>query len=327
MNKSVLITGATGFVGGHTAEAYLRAGWRVTILVRDPGRAGWLAELGATVVTGDITQPAVVKSALDEIHCVVHCAGLTKARTVGDYYRVNAVATETLIQAACVAGVQKFVHCSTLAVSGPATPENPATESDIPVPITDYGKSKLAGEEAVRSAGNRIQWVIIRPPAVMGPRDEQFLPLFRAMHRWRIYPVFGDGSQRYSMIYVLDLANLLVICGTMESNFAETFFTANDESLNWTEAAQVISSVMGHKLRALKIPKFAAVSASFIAEFAASIERKPALLSRQKLREILSPGWVCSPAKLRTRLGFSCQFSNRDMLSETYAHYLRAGRL
>ncbi|HEY3294206.1 MAG TPA: NAD-dependent epimerase/dehydratase family protein [bacterium] len=327
MTRRVLITGGTGFLGSHTVEKYLAAGWTVRALVRNPAKLGWLEKLPIEVAYGTLTDPASLAEAVKDCDVVVHCAGLTKAVQASEYFRINADATRQLTQLAAKSGVRRLVLCSSQAAAGPSSPGKPAREDDVPAPISDYGRSKLAGERAVIDAAGGMEWIVIRPPSIIGPRDEQFVPLFRGVVRYGIYPRFGTARRRYSFAGVHDVARALRVAGEAEQGANTIYFVAHDEALDWGEAAAIIAGFAHRKVRPLLLPECVVRIVGSLADRYASLSGKPQLLSGDKFREILAPEWRCSVEKIRSAWGFTCTWSREQTLRETYESYRNSGLL
>jgi nucleoside-diphosphate-sugar epimerase len=327
MNRRVLVTGGTGFVGSHVVEAYLSAGWSVRALVRNPARAAWIRSLPIDIVLGSFADGASLRSALNEVQVVVHCAAVTKTTRRNEYYRVNAEAVQQLAAAAVVAGVGRFVLCSSHAASGPAQDGVASHESDPPHPLSDYGKSKLEGEQLLKRFAKQMEWVILRPPSVIGPRDQQFVPLFRAVARYGVYPKLGAGNQRYSFVYVKDLARVLLLAGETARRVNEVYFVANDEPLDWQMAAGLIAGFANRRPRAVAIPAVVARGLGRLNDMLASISGRPALVSSDKVQEMLAAGWICSTEKIHAAWDFSCNYTTSEALRETYEFYRQTNRL
>ena len=178
---------------------------------------------------GALNDPASLDAALRGVTHVIHCAGCTKALRPSEFHTVNHAGTRNVVEAVNrqPGQIQRFVHVSSLAAGGPATAVRPAREDDPPRPVSEYGRSKLAGEEEVRRAG-KAEHVIVRPPAVYGPRDEAFLPLFQAV-KAHLLPSFGGGRQALSLVYVKDLAEAIVTCLTHPSAGGKIFYVTSPE--------------------------------------------------------------------------------------------------
>jgi dihydroflavonol-4-reductase len=328
MKGTVLLTGGTGFVGSHLAEEMVRAGWRVRALVRKPDRLRWLAGIDAEIAKGDVQDPSSLPQALKGVDLVIHCAGLTKANTRREYMSANGDGTRALVQASIESGVRRFVFCSSQAAAGPSTSERPRVEEDPPEPLTDYGASKLEGEKAVREADGDLEWVVLRPSAIFGPRDSQFLPIFRTVTKLRRYPVFGSDERHYSWIYVRDFVAALTTVAEVEKGLDETYFVGSEQPTTWREVSQITASVRGIDIRPFPtIPLPVLKAAARLCEWAAQLQGQAALFNRQKLAEITAPGWVVSSEKIFRALGFRCQISLEDAVSETVGWYEEQGLL
>ena len=187
---SVLVTGATGFTGGHLARHLLQAGERVAVLVRpsSEARAAALKEAGADVRVADLSDAAAVAAAAQGCEVVYHIAATYREAGQGDaaYTRVNVDGTRHVLEGALSAGVRRVVHCSTGGVHGhiehpPANETAPYTPGDV------YQRTKLEAEELARSFGlrHRLEIVIARPIGIYGPGDLRFLKMFRGIARGR----------------------------------------------------------------------------------------------------------------------------------------------
>ncbi len=320
----VLITGGTGFVGSHAVEEFVRAGWTVRLLIRNPRRLIWSSDYPIETVVGVLTDDHALDVAVKDCDVVVHCAALTKARFPAEYYEINAAATGKLVHAARTNGVRRFVFCSTQAAAGPSDGINPTVESDSPQPISDYGRSKLEGERFVCDNSGEMQWIILRPPSVLGPRDEQFVPLFRAVARYGVYPKFGSGEQQYSYIGVQDLTRALRTAAEADMGINNTYFVANPDSVRWKDIAEDIARLAGRNVRPIILSSPLLSAMAFVLETIAVLRNKPALLNREKIAEIMAPAWVCSSEKFRKTMGFACESSREDVLRTTYEAYRSA---
>ncbi len=328
MKGTALVTGGTGFVGSHLIEALSEAGWTVRALVRRPDKLRWLEGLPAEIIKGDVQNPDSLPEALRGVELVIHCAALTKANTRNEYMQANADGTRTLLYSSIQAGVRRFIYCSSQAAAGTGTLTQPRVEEDTPEPLTDYGVSKLAGEIEIQKEADNIEWIILRPPALFGPRDEQFFPLFRGIKKIHRYPVFGREERSYSWIYVRDLVSALRIAAETDIGLRQVYFVAHETPSTWQEMSQISGELLNISVRPLpSIPLTLLKGVALVCEMGARVRRKAALFNRQKLAEIAAPGWVVSSEKITRELGFHCQFNLRESLSETLEWYKEQGWL
>jgi nucleoside-diphosphate-sugar epimerase len=218
-----LVTGATGFIGWHLAERLREEGWHVRALVR-PETVGSLprgVERVMARLSADEIAPAL---ATDEV--IFHLAGVTRARDRAAFLAANGAATGEVAKAARRAGA-RLVYVSSQAAGGPGTREQPRREADIDEPCSHYGESKLAGEKAVRETEG-LRWIILRPVAVYGPRDRDFLTLFR-LASFGLFPVLGSPATPYMLVHVDDLVSLVVRAATTAAAEHETLFLAHPD--------------------------------------------------------------------------------------------------
>src|ERR1700733_10990284 len=184
----VLVTGASGFLGGHVAEALSARGDRVRALVRKTSKREHLAKLeNVELFEGSIEQQERVQAAVDGVDAIVHCAGIVKARDADEFFMVNVGGTSNLVEAArqCGKDIKRFVQVSSLEACGPSANGEPVP-ADQENPVTSYGRSKLAAEKVVLSAKDDIPVVILRPAAIYGPcaaieRRQMFADFERAL--------------------------------------------------------------------------------------------------------------------------------------------------
>jgi len=273
---------------------------------------------------GDLESGAGLAEAVRGVDTIIHLAGVTKARTIADYDRGNAVATANLLRAA--GNVERFVHVSSLAAAGPSPADRPLTETDEPRPVSHYGRSKLAGEQAVRRSPLAERTVIVRPPVVYGPRDRDVLQMLRTVARGWMAKI-GAAPRRFSHIYVGDLVDGLIAAADCAGAGGQVFYLANAAPVSWDEFGSVAARLMGRKLRTVAIPEKAAYGLGLCAEWGTRLSGKPGILSRDKVREACCAGWVCDPGRARRELGFCAPTGLEEGLRRTLDWYKEAGWL
>jgi dihydroflavonol-4-reductase len=319
----ILVTGGTGFIGGHLVDRLVAQGRAVRCLVR---ASSSIAGLPSTIelAHGDLDSGAGLAEALRGIDTVIHLAGVTKARVPADYDRGNRAATAQLIRAA--GDVRRFVHVSSLAAAGPSRGDRALTEDDPPQPVSLYGRSKLAGEQAVRQSPVSARAVIVRPPVVYGPRDRDVFEMIRAVARgWMVQ--IGRAPRRFSLIYVGDLVDGLIAAADHEGAAGQVFYLAHAAAASWAEFGNAVARLMGRSVRTLAIPETAAYALGWCAERWTSLSGKPGILSRDKVTEACCAGWVCDPGRACRQLGFCAATGLDDGLRLTLNWYKEAGWL
>jgi nucleoside-diphosphate-sugar epimerase len=246
----VLVTGATGFTGGHLAQDLASRGHQVRALVRDPARAAGLKSSpaspggGIDLATGDMRDAASMAAALRDVEVVYNIAALYREAGLPDdsYFAVNARAVAALIGAASAAGARRVVHCSTVGVHGDVG--TAIADEDAPFAPGDvYQQSKVEGERLAREAEqrHRIEVVIARPTGIYGPGDRRLLKLFRGVRRRR-FVYLGDGRISYHLTYVEDVAEGLRLCGEVAQAAGRTYIIGGPQTPTLQEIVEAIAA-------------------------------------------------------------------------------------
>ena len=336
--QPVLVTGASGFIGRYLVRRLIEAGYRVSCLVRVTSSIDELRSAGAQLITGDVTDQASIEQALaaSEARIVFHLAGLTKSLRAEDFLRVNAGGVES-IAAACVGCADKpvLVVVSSLAAAGPCAIGQPRVESDAPMPVSAYGCSKLAGEQAAARYAGVVPISIVRPPVVFGAGDRSTLEMFRPIARWGIHAVPGGGERRFSLIHAADLVEGLLLAAEKGERLQPNgspgqgiYFIAADDSPTYAELGQAMAAALGKKhATVVHLPGPLVKLAGLCGDAMGRIRRRPGWVNSDKMAEALAGSWMCSSAKARRQLGWSPAAALVEHLYETAQWYRNAGWL
>ncbi len=322
MNK-VLVTGGSGFVGSNIVDALLGRGVGVRALVRRNSDLSFLKNPEIELAFGDVTDTASLQQAVAGVQGIVHCAGLTKARSLDQYLDVNLGGTERLLKA-CLSlktRPERIVCLSSLAAFGPSLNGSPLREDDAPYPVSDYGRSKLEGQRCAQSFMGSLSISVLIPPAVYGPRDKDIFVYFK-LAKLGVAPFLGGSERLLSLLYVADLARAAVECLLRGEAGGRSYFVDDGEIQTWKRLAGVISEVMSRKLLPITVPAPAARCLAFIVEASSRIRRRAPLLGTQKMTELLQPAWICASDRIRAELGFQSQYPLRRGLETSYRWYL-----
>ncbi len=316
-----LLTGGTGFIGSHLAEFLLDEGDEVFALVRDPHNLKWLKGLNIHLLKGDLLS---IPSLPSDINLVFHVAGLTNSSDVADYYTVNQQGTASLFKSIHDQKIlpKKIICLSSLAAGGPSFDGKPVKESDVPHPITPYGKSKLMGEAEALKFKEVYPIVILRAPAVFGPRDKDFLQYFKWIKRGAL-PAIGSKQRYMSLCYVKDLIRAFYLCSQKEQESGEIFNIGNQNPCNYDEFGELAGQAIGKKLKKVKIPIPIGYLVALIADIAGRINKKPSILNLGKFKQMKQRGWIADMKKAREKLSFQPQYSLQDAIQETINWYLK----
>ncbi len=326
--KTVLVTGATGFIGGNLVHALVQRGYSVTCLVRAYGDTRSLQKLPVRLVHGSLEDAASIRNAVKGARVIFHIAGLTKAPNRNKFFLVNRNGTATLLEilSETVPGPDRFVHASSLAAAGPSALDRPLTEEDTPMPVSWYGESKLAAEEEVRKYANAFPVTILRPSAVYGPGDKDIYMIFRMLQRGCLFTP-GRFTRQFSLIHVGDLVHAFIQAGESNVPSGDVFFISRPEIHTWEEVGIEIARALGKKYRRFSFPKWLALTAGAAGDFYSLLSGKTAVLNKQKVRELLQPSWTCNSFKAKTALGFNPAIELRVGIRETVQWYRRQGWL
>jgi dihydroflavonol-4-reductase len=326
--RNVLVTGATGFVGGNLVEALLRKRYSVTCLVRNSSSTRSLQKQNVRLVVGELNDPASLRIAAQGIQAVYHVAGLIKAAKREQYFRVNQLGTRLLLEvlAETNPGLSRFVHISSLAAAGPSQGEHGLTEEDKTNPVSWYGESKLKSEEEVLRFSKVFPTTILRPSAVYGPQDRETLLIFRMIKQGCLFTP-GRFIRRFSLIHVNDLTDACIKAGEGNSPSGEAYFISRPEIYTWEDVGRTIAHKLGKRYRQIAFPKWVAVTIGLAGDLWAAATGLPATLNSQKVKELLQPSWVCNPSKAQAVLGFCPAIDLERGMNETVRWYLSQGWL
>jgi nucleoside-diphosphate-sugar epimerase len=329
-----LVTGASGFVGSHLVERLVDRGYRVRVLLRRSSKLRWVRGLPVELAYGDIRDKASIAGACLGVQNAFHFGALTTATTEGEFFAANEGGTQNLAEALAERGEPGgfVVHCSSQAAGGPAIAtasqrEPIKTETDPDLPITPYGRSKLAAEQALTAIAEqtgRFRVVSLRPSAVYGPRDSAILPFFRFVKMGLLILTAPEGA-RFSMVHVSDLVAAAVRAA--ESGAQGHYYVTDGEAHSWEEVGRVSSELMDSTVRAVRVPLSASLALAWIRETIGRISGRAPIVTRWKVREMQQPHWVCSSEKARGDWDFEPQISLEEGLEGTLSWYRENGWL
>jgi len=330
--RLIALTGATGFLGSHIADALLARGYRVRASIRRTSSLRWLEGKPVETRLTDLGDPDDCTEFMAGASGLIHNAGVVIGPDEEAYHRGNVATTAALIEAAKRQWDKRqwgdadsppgFVLVSSLAAHGPAGLDHPAVESGFCRPLTGYGRSKLAAELMLSEPGLPFRSVVLRPPSLYGPRDKEFLPLIKAaLKGWTIRP---GSLQGLSLVDGRDAAAAAV--ALLEHPRALGAYFVDDGHLGYSfdELAAVLAEVAGRTVRTLRIPLWVMKTASFL--IGRGAVHSP-VLNRDRIHDLDAPGWVCDGSRLVEETGFRPQRSAAVGLAETLAFYREEGWL
>ena len=304
MTQRIAVTGASGFIGRHLVE-HLAARDTQVIAVRRP------------------FEPQMLAEALRGADAVVHLAGVVSALRDEDYIAANVEGTRAVAAAAQALGVP-VIHVSSLAAAGPASPRAPRSEDDPPAPINAYGRSKLAGEHALKAIDG-LRWTILRPGVVYGPRDRALLPLFRFAVKG-FMPLVGRADAAYTFIHVSDLVRAITAAVDSPPT-GDTIFAGHARPVTTRGLLECVRAATGSRAPLIRVPMLLTRVAASAGDLAGALTGRPALINSRRYVELASEGFVCRVDRLRDRLGIVAAIDLDEGLAAAAAWYRRVGWL
>lgn len=336
----VLITGANGFVGARLAAELVRRGDEVTCLVRTTSRLDRLKGDGFRLAYGDVTDPASLVAPTAEQDYVFHVAGRIKALRPRQMYEVNEEGTRNVI-AACAEQPRPpvVVSVSSLAAAGPSPRGRLRMPEDPLCPVSHYGMSKRRGEMAAEQFADRVPITILRPAIVFGEWDPVSFELFRIPARSRLHTVPGYLPNRFSIIHVDDLVEVMLRAAERgrrlppPGNRGKTpctqgyYFAASPEHPTYYQLGRLVARALGHWVGILPFPTMAVWLVATCGEMIGQIRRRPLFLDLDKAREATAGSWACSPQAVLGELGMTFPHSLLDRMRQTVRWYREQGWL
>lgn len=301
MTRIVAMTGATGFVGAETLDQLTAAGFEVRALARRTQNE----RAHVTWVAGSLDDPVALDTLMTGADIVLHIAGVVNAPDRAGFEAGNGTGTANVIAAMKRASLTRLIHVSSYAARQPE--------------LSDYCWSKHLAEEHVRASG--LDWTMVRPPAVYGPRDTEFREVLRVA-RHGLLPVPSVG--RASLIHVSDLARVLVaLCSKAGDRYSGALWEVDDGAsggLSHKELAAAIGRALGRRIIALPVPQAALMT---IAKADRLVRGSGAKLTPDRVRYMCYPDWVVDPAKRPPVDFWAPQISYDKGLAEIAASFKR----
>jgi len=323
--RQVLVTGATGFTGGHLARKLIQKGYAVTCLAREGRETGELEKFGCRVVRGDLTRPDTLNTAVRGVHTVYHVAALYREENVSRrlFWDVNVGGTRSLLEASLEAGVKRFVHCSTVGVQGEIL-NPPATEEAPYNPGDHYQESKMEGErlalDCCRMKGLSV--VVFRPVGIYGPGDKRFLKLFRYVK----FGMFGSGEVLYHLTYIDDLTDGILLTGTVPGIEGHIFTLAGDRYTTLNELFRTIAEVLDVPPSTRHYPVWPVYAAGAMCEWVCKPFRVPPPIYRRRV-DFFIKDRAFDIGKARSMLGYQPRIDLRTGIARTAEWYKQQGML
>lgn len=332
MQKNLLITGASGFIGSYLVETALRKGYNTVAAVRSSSNKQYLKDPSIHFLELDFKTDQNLDHAIREfvnafgkIDYVIHNAGLTRANKNEEYDQVNCDNTARFVHALQRNNQvpEKFVLISSLAAYGPAKNAAPVKATDLKEPLTAYGRSKFKAEEFLYSLRG-FPFVIINPTAVYGPKDKDVFFLINSIQKgFEVY--IGNNAQLLSFVHAADLTEAIFIA--MESEVVAKNFLVSDQQVYTSKAFnKQIKTILQKKTLSLVMPVAVVRTVAVFAEMVGAVTGKVPILNRERLKEFEAPNWAVDCSDI-TALGYQPKFNLEDGLMDAIKWYKEQGWL
>ena len=328
----VLITGATGFTGGHLAQHLASRGDEVRALVRPRSRARFdqspLPAKGVAAVEGDLTDSASMRRAAEGVDVVYHIAATYREAGQPDsaYRAINVEGTKNVLDAARAGGARRVVHCSTGGVHGHIA--NPPANEDAPFNPGDvYQDTKLEAEQLAREYGraNGLDVVVARPIGIYGPGDTRFLRMFRGLARGR-FPMIGSGRAFYHLTFIDDLVEGFRLCGTVQAAMGRTYILAGPRYTTLEELVRMVASELKVKPPRVHLPVWPFWTAGLLCELICVPLRIEPPIYRRRV-DFYTKSRAFDTRRAQTELGFAPKVDLDEGIRRTAEWYRSEGLL
>ncbi len=312
----ILVIGATGFIGKNLVPR-LAVDRRISVLARPTSDTSLIRENpNIRIIHGDLDTGQGLSAAMENIDLVIHCAGRTMARTYDEFHRTNTLGTSRLVREMKRAGIRKLLYLSSHAACGPGSSSAPAAGTEAERPVSFYGRTKRQAEFLIMRSG--LRYTIVRPVSVYGPHDREILTYVKLLNRG-ICPVVGYGAKYVNVIYVKDLVDMIVRIVEMDL-FAGRIYFANDGKCYSVEALlDTIARALGKGNVKVRVPRWLAMFIGSLND--AVVPSRYRLVTRDKVRELACPYWVCDNSKAVEETGFHPQYTFERGIAETIEWY------
>ncbi len=321
--RPIAMTGGTGFVGSHLVDTLCAAGIRPRILVRNADSPRWIAGRTADWFEGSLEDQDALDRVVEGAGTVFHLAGVLRGADENDFMEGNRDGTARLLESIKRnASEVRFVHMSSQAAVGPADAIVGATVDIDPRPISAYGRSKAAAEEAVRAFNGR--WAILRPPAIYGPRDSDVFEFFRMASRGLL--AVPSGDRRLTIAHVADVVRAVIAVAAVGQEEG-TFHVGATEAVAMDAMLREIAEAGSVNARLVHFPPWVLKAAGNGASALRMLGMRRIPLSRDKADEILARHWVLETQTSIDQLGLDAPRPFDEGARMTWQWYRNAGWL
>jgi nucleoside-diphosphate-sugar epimerase len=322
MPLKALVTGATGFIGSHLAQSMAEENWDVTCLIRSTSRTDFLQKLPVRFVLGSANDIDSLGRAVEGQDYVFHLAGRIRPTGRAVYDTANYQLTRNLVQA-CLKknpALKRFVYVSSIAAAGPSLPNSYSEEGQAPSPISEYGRTKLKGEEAVREVWDIIPATIIRPPNVYGPRQQEMELLIKLLGI-RIVPLLKEKKETTSLIYVKDLSQGILQAALSPITKSQIYYLTDGKGYSWQKIISTLKKYVLGESFFLPLPEELIIFFAWLADILNKTGLLKSFFGRKLWRAMTQTLWLFSSAKAEKDFGFQAEYNLEKGIKKTVSYY------
>ena len=335
--KRILITGASGFIGGYIVDEALRRGYEVWAGVRSGSSRERLQDNRIRFIDLKYNDKKELTEQLQQVvsssgawHYVVHNAGVTKTINKQDFYKINTLYTRNLVEALAEADCkpEKFLLMSSLSSFGPIREKTfkVINGDDMQIPNSAYGKSKLQAELVVKKQ-DYFPYIILRPTGVYGPGDKDYLMEIKSIKSGLDVKV-GMKPQNITFIYVKDLAVAVFLALENNAVCNKSFFVADGDIYTDNEFTEKVKNMLGKRFVInIRAPLWMCYVACVCSELTGKIIGKSMTLNTDKYKILKQRNWVCETETIKRDLGFVPKYNLNIGLEETIRYNRAIGLL
>lgn len=314
-SANILITGATGFIGGFIVDKALEKGMNVWVAVRRTSNRKYLTDERINFIHLDFDDKEQMTEAMRELHFdyVVHAAGVTKCINADDFYRVNTQGTKNFVGALMELEMQlkRFVYLSSLSVFGNIREEYPHKDivvTDTPKPNTNYGRSKLQSEQFLdEMTAKGLPCVMLRPTGVYGPREKDYFLMAKSIKQHVDFAV-GYKPQTITFVYVLDVVQAIFLA-LEKGRVGGKYFLSDGRNYSSRDFSDLVRRELGHPwLLRIKAPIWLLRVITFCGEYVGRMTGKVSALNNDKYHIMKQRNWRCDISPAEDELGYHPEY-------------------
>jgi len=322
MTLKALITGATGFIGSHLVEALVEQNWSVTCLVRPKSRTGFLENFPVNILRGSVEDENFLAEAVKNQDYIFHLAARIRSTRREVYEQTNFLFTRNLARTCLEQNpdVKRFVYVSSIAAAGPSNPGEIQDEKRAPAPTSEYGRTKLKGEDAIRELWDRMDATIIRPPNVYGPRQQETELLIKLIRK-RIVPLLKGDEKNTTLIYVKDLIKGILEAALSKKANREIYYLTDEMGYSWKEVILTIKKQILDTPFYIPLYEYVIYSTAWLTDVLKSMHLVKSYFGRRGWKAMVQTSLLFSSDKASRDFGFKPEYSLEEGIKETVKYY------